>query len=1056
MEDPSQFESSVHIVAHLLREIESAIREVLLFALQIDLQEQGTQNQNKNHKHEKEIEVILSALEISETDPIHKYWLKTIKETRHKLSHRAGLKIRNKEEIYDLWYKAQLVFYEIIQKFRERYSNIFEILDKFLDKKDPTNEDLKNFRNKIPHHPYTLMYFYNQCNNPVWLNNIKKTSTKKPLLQPEARYLTRMAEHRPELVRDIIMQMPETDNVQVLWELADAVLNMPPDIAATLINKCIQWINAPYFDVVLAKKLGNLIEHLIRGNQFKQALLLAENLLDFQEPKENVLKKSDTEIQEPQTKIDNIWHYKEILSKNVPALTKTGKLEAFNFFCKLLDKAVKISIKKESKDVDFSYIWRSAIEDHPQNIKNDVKNVLVDAVRDAADLLVKESLASLDDVIKHLESYPYPIFKRIILYLLWRFPEKGVKFIPKYLINYELFSNPHFRHEYTLLLRKAFCTLSPKEQKQIFKWIEDGPKPELLKEKTPEERESYKKRWLYRELARFNFEDLPERWQKVYKELVEKFGEPEQPDLTVTFTEWVGPTSPLTVEDILKKDIDDLVKFLKTWEPPQTPFGEPSPEGLGRALSSAVAKEPERFAREAGKFKDVHPTYVRYLIQGFTEALKEGKAFSWEPIFELCQWAVSQPRNGPTKKKKPLFGLDSDWDWTRRETASMLETGFEKNTFPFELREQIWKILELLTEDPEPTPEDEREKAGQPKLKWPTIAINSVRGKALHAVIRYALWVRKHLEKSQEYHGFDSIPEVKAVLEKHLNPSYDSSRAIRSIYGQWFPWLVYLDHQWARKNVSQIFPIENPDLRNAAWEIYLTFNKAYKEVFDILREQYAYSVDQLESRPEDQPPEEYEKNLAEHLMTFYSLGLIDFDDAILEKFWEKGGPLRKEALEFIGRAFYYTDKKSTIERFKQLWEKLWKKFRKYPNQYKQEIASFGWWFITDKFEDDWAFLYLPQVFEIAGAEIDDFVIQEIINRFTLLVNKRPREILLCLKHIFEADQQGWHIYFSRENIKTILSKALSSPDDEVVEEARRLINYLGSRGYFEFRELLKA
>jgi len=929
-----------------------------------------------------------------------------------------------------------------------------DILDQII-KQGPSHETINKLQNFLSD-KILYQYFFKTIDNPLWIKPLKeagffsnppRTIKKKDFTEfpfwPESQFLTRIASKAPDEVCKIILKIPDTNNPRVHEDFIDVALNVPPEISVKILKKEKGWIKKQKRLIFsIPDKLGKLIIHLAGGKQVEQAFELTQILLDIY-PK-------------AKSKID-IWEYNQILTKVIPILIEKRRLKMFNFLCVLLKKAIQFYGEVIAED--WSYIWRPTIEDY-QNTREDIKNVLVNAVRDAADLLIKEDLASIDDVIKHVESYPYPIFKRIILYLLWRFPEKGVKFIPKYLINYELFSNPHFRHEYTLLLRKAFCTLSPKEQKQIFKWIEDGPKPELLKEKAPEERESYKKRWLYRELARFNFEDLPERWQKVYKELVEKFGEPEQPDLTVTFTEWVGPTSPLTVEDILKKDIDDLVKFLKTWEPPQTPFGEPSPEGLGRALSSAVAKEPERFAREAGKFKDVHPTYVRYLIQGFTEALKEGKAFSWEPIFELCQWAVSQPRNGPTKKKKPLFGLDSDWDWTRRETASMLETGFEKNTFPFELREQIWKILELLTEDPEPTPEDEREKAGQPKLKWPTIAINSVRGKALHAVIRYALWVRKHLEKSQEYHGFDSIPEVKAVLEKHLNPSYDSSRAIRSIYGQWFPWLVYLDHQWARKNVSQIFPIENPDLRNAAWEIYLTFNKAYKEVFDILREQYAYSVDQLESRPEDQPPEEYEKNLAEHLMTFYGLGLIDFDDAILEKFWEKGGPLRKEALEFIGRAFYYTDKskisKSTIERFKQLWEKLWKKFRKYPNQYKQEIASFGWWFITDKFEDDWAFLYLPQVFEIAGAEIDDFVIQEIINRFTLLVNKRPREILLCLKHIFEADQQGWHIYFSRENIKTILSKALSSPDDEVVEEARRLINYLGSRGYFEFRELLKA
>ena len=919
-------------------------------------------------------------------------------------------------------------------------------------------------------------YFFDRLENPEWLEPLWKKgffrSPPSPVKDkdkgtisfppwPEARYLARMAKYKPQLVRDIIGQMPETDNIQVLCELADAALNMPSNIAATLINKFNQWTNVQYLDIVLAEKLGKLIEHLAKGHQLEQALSLAENLLDVKEPKEDIFKKIglDTKIKDPQTKIGDIWHYGEILSKNIPALIKAGKLKAFDFFCKLLNKAIKISIKSESEDEDFSSYWRPAIEEHPQNIKEDVKNVLVDTVRDATELLIKENLASLEKIIDHLESYYYPIFKRIILYLLWRFTEQAQELIPKYLINYHPFSDLHFRHEYTLLLRKAFRSLSPEEQKQIFKWIEAGPEPELLEGKSFEEKERYKKWWLYRELARFNLEDLPEKWQKQYKELVKEFGEPEHPDLEIYFSTWSGPTSPLTVEELRQKSVDEIVNFLKKWEPPKSIIEEPSPEGLGRVLSTVVKEEPEKFARQAEKFIGVNPTYVRHLILGLTEALKQGKTFSWESVINLCHWVINQPRDIFAKKKKIPFGLDPDWGWTRKEIASLLETGFEKNAISFELREQIWKILEPLTEDPDPTPEDERKKAGPPELEWPTLAINSVRGRAIHAVIRYALWVRKHLEERQEYQDFDSMPEVKAVLEKHLNPSYDPSLAIRSVYGQWFPWLVYLDRKWAKEKVSQIFPIENSNLRDAAWETYLTFNKAYKEVFDILREQYAYSVDQLEYRSEDQPIKEYEKNLAAHLMTFYGLGLINLDDSIFDKFWENGGLLRKEALEFVGRAFYYTDKSKiserVINRFKQLWDKLWEKFKEAPDQYKQEIATFGWWFIAEKFENNWTLTYLPKVLKVAGAEIERFVIKEIIDKFTSLVEKKPQEVLLCLKYIFEIDQEGWNIYFSRENIKTILNKALLSSNVEIVKEAKRLINYLGSRGYFEFRKLLK-
>ncbi|MCU4139055.1 MAG: ATP maltotriose and DNA-dependent transcriptional regulator MalT, partial [Thermodesulfobacteria bacterium] len=686
-----------------------------------------------------------------------------------------------------------------------------DILDQLI-KCDPSREIIDELQ-KFLHDKVLYQYFFKNINNPRWIKPLKKAGyflnppevvKKKDFIEfpfwPESQFLARVASKAPEEVCKIILKIPDTNNPRVHEDFIEAALNMPPDLSVQIFEKEMKWIKKQHELIFsLPDKLVKWIKFLAKNGYTEQALNLTQILLDIS----------------PGLKIKvDIWEYTQAIRDILSTLVKERNF--LKFICSLLEKAVKFDKRNVSKNEDFSFIWRPAIEEHPQNIKEDVKNVLVDTVRDATELLIKENLASLEEIIAHLESYSYPVFRRIILYLLWRFSEEAQELISKYLTDYHLFSDPHFKHEYTLLLQKAFRSLSPEEKKKIFKWIENGPEPELLEGKSSEERERYKRGWLHKQLARFNFKDLPEKWQKQYKELVKEFGEPEHPDLEIYFSTWSGPTSPLTIEELQRKSIDEIVNFLKKWEPPKDIIGEPSPEGLGQALSTAVTQKPEKFARQAEKFIEVNPTYVRHLILGLTEALKQDKTFSWEPILNLCQLVVNQPRDISAKKKKIPFGLDPDWGWTRKEIASLLETGFEKNAFPFELREQIWKILELLTEDPDPTPEDERKKAGPPELEWPTLAINSIRGKAIHAVIRYALWVRNHLEERQKYHGFDSMLEVKAVLEKHLNPSYDPSLAIRSVYGQWFPWLVYLDRKWAKEKVSQIFPIENSNLRDAA------------------------------------------------------------------------------------------------------------------------------------------------------------------------------------------------------------------------------------------------
>ena len=73
-----------------------------------------------------------------------------------------------------------------------------------------------------------------------------------------------------------------------------------------------------------------------------------------------------------------------------------------------------------------------------------------------------------------------------------------------------------------------------------------------------------------------------------------------------------------------------------------------------------------------------------------------------------------------------------------------------------------------------------------------------------------------------------------------------------------------------------------------------------------------------------------------------------------------------------------------------------------------------------------------------------------VNReLILLYWQIGREILKRQK------EEGWGIYGWRDKGKQILAIALRSQDKEAVATAENLIHFLGSRGYFEFRDLLQ-
>lgn len=108
---------------------------------------------------------------------------------------------------------------------------------------------------------------------------------------------------------------------------------------------------------------------------------------------------------------------------------------------------------------------------------------------------------------------------------------------------------------------------------------------------------------------------------------------------------------------------------------------------------------------------------------------------------------------------------------------------------------------------------------------------------------------RDALDEAERF-SFADAPEVKDLLEGHLDTTRDPSLAIRSVCEQWFPWFVLLDRVWAADNVVRILPAtdEDGDYWRAAWNTYVTFNPPYNNVAAVLRDQYTTAVRKLDAR----------------------------------------------------------------------------------------------------------------------------------------------------------------------------------------------------------------
>ena len=133
---------------------------------------------------------------------------------------------------------------------------------------------------------------------------------------------------------------------------------------------------------------------------------------------------------------------------------------------------------------------------------------------------------------------------------------------------------------------------------------------------------------------------------------------------------------------------------------------------------------------------------------------------------------------------------------------------------------------------------------------------------------------------------FEAMPEVREVLDAHLDLQIEPTLSIRSVYGRHLTSLASLDWDWFRANLDRILPTgqDDPPRFNTAWESFVGFNQPHPILLPVLMPAYQRAVRQvatpsLTKRRAVSP----EDRLVEHLMVYYWLGKLKFgaDDRLL-------------------------------------------------------------------------------------------------------------------------------------------------------------------------------
>lgn len=248
-------------------------------------------------------------------------------------------------------------------------------------------------------------------------------------------------------------------------------------------------------------------------------------------------------------------------------------------------------------------------------------------------------------------------------------------------------------------------------------------------------------------------------------------------------------------------------------------------------------------------------------------------------------------------------------------------------------------ILITLVDDPDPNSTTDRTAEDWTEHNDPaTVAINHVRPKALNALINYACYAARR-EEGEHQKGFGPKrlgPMIEQTLIRKLDWRADPSISVHSIFGKCLNQLCWLDLEWVKTHLDDIFPEGEDDISTVffaiAWHSFVTSGqRVYAEVFDLLREKYARAIECLrggygiKTRPN--PVQGLASHLiGEYLYTNYELHLADGKQSLVVRFFsELHAEARQQAARRLAVEYQHSKKDDRLavkhwQRIRALWQ----------------------------------------------------------------------------------------------------------------------------------------
>lgn len=925
----------------------------------------------------------------------------------------------------------------------------------------PPAEGVRLFMSEIPGAIPLQSFFYENLRSEAWITFLEKEGLLKEPVQdaqaadspriwawPAGLYLMRMATSdnlaTQKIVARALRALASSTHPDVQRLGLDTIAAFPAEVAAKLTDVVAGWLTpeTAHFQAAPHK----LIAKLAQAGHAEAALRVAEAIFQVFERSGELASFFDDTMYE---------HY---MMGAVGHLAKVDSLSAIPRFSSLLLHASQLDRRLGGiKEEDYSYYSVGSLRPN-QRGGGDILATIIHAIAKFATSAVEANPSNVRRVLKLLSNYKPRIFRRIALHVLALAPSEAPDVADQYLTDTALIDAEWCREEYAELATAWISRLPPHRQKVIFDFIDSVPAAHLntwhahlrqheKREATAEDDRRFCEATI-RDIVWKWREALPHDRREALNKTVAEFGDPD----AWRNRYFAGDESALTRASMQNQTVEETVAYLEKWRPdPQ--LQTYTSGGLANELREAAAARPDIFSAGALMFGEVRPIFIRHMLDGLRQSTANGAKVDWVQCLELTRRIVEKSELA-TVHSLATPGDDPDWSWALRSAVEWLASALRRGAdgVPFIHADAVRMTVLALYARIGRLPAQHEDPRADRKHPY-FVASQTVRGAMIELCILFLFWQSKDPTSTIGQAPQNAVAcarDITTIFETELQDYSSSGWIPRAVLGRYLTWLFYFGKDWVHSQLAKLFPLDNNELRDAAWLGHLQ-NDQYPigQLVDALHPCYVEHIARLGNDDATPAYEESKNRLVEYLMILYLWEQLPED--LLQQFWDRAPETeRRHAMWFIGRHMVSTNELST--RAKSYWDRRLQSaiHASDPERYRRELGVIGAFFLWDV-DQHWL---MDQLLVLLNSGLGPTDAMGIIDNLAKHVPEKIDKIIEITKALVRQPKvESWIFASEGHSLRNILVEGRKSSSPLTVSGVKEIVSYLSSRGNTSFLDL---